>query len=71
MNNMFSECSSLQSLDLSSFDTINVINMNNMFLNCILLESVNLLLFNTNLVNNNGIYVFKLFKIKINKYFIV
>ena len=34
MLNMFNGCSSLTSLDLSSFDTSNVTNMNNMFNGC-------------------------------------
>ena len=34
MNDMFSNCTSLVSLDISNFDTTNVENMNQMFLGC-------------------------------------
>ena len=47
MANMFYNCSSLRSIDISSFNTINVENMNSMFYGCILLESLNLFNFNT------------------------
>ena len=42
MSYMFSNCSSLASLDLSSFDTSNVTNMNNMFTNMTKFETVTL-----------------------------
>ncbi len=42
MRNMFSNCSSLTSLNLSKFDINNVINMNNMFSECTSLTSLNL-----------------------------
>ena len=44
---MFSNCSSLTSLDLSSFDTSKVTNMNSMFSGCSLLTSLDLRSFNT------------------------
>lgn len=44
---MFSVCSKLKSLDLSSFDTRNVTSMSCMFLNCRKLTSLNLSGFNT------------------------
>ena len=34
MSNMFSDCGSLTSIDLSNFNTDNVINMSEMFYNC-------------------------------------
>ena len=42
MESLFSECSSLTSLDLSTFDTQNVLSMNRMFLNCSALASLDL-----------------------------
>ena len=42
MGGMFSGCSSLTSLDLSSFNTSNVTGMGNMFYGCTALESLNL-----------------------------
>lgn len=47
MNSMFSQCSSLRSLDLSSFNTSKVIGMNLMFYNCTNLESIDLSSFET------------------------
>lgn len=44
---MFSQCSSLRSLDLSSFNTSKVIGMNLMFFNCTNLESIDLSSFET------------------------
>ena len=52
INFMFSECSSLISLNLSNFNTINVKDMSYMFYNCSSLTSLNLSNFNTNNVNN-------------------
>jgi surface protein len=42
MGNMFSNCSSLTSVDLSNFDTSNVTNMEFMFRNCSSLTSIDL-----------------------------
>ena len=39
---MFSGCSNLTSLDLSSFHTSNIVNMESMFENCISLISLNI-----------------------------
>ena len=47
---MFYRCSSLKSLDLSGFDTSNVIKMNDMFYNCTSLISLDMSNFNTNSV---------------------
>ena len=44
---MFSGCSSLKSIDLSSFNTTNVNNMNSMFFYCSSLQSIDLSSFNT------------------------
>ena len=44
---MFSACSSLESLDLSSFDTRNVEDMSAMFWNCTNLKTLNITNFNT------------------------
>lgn len=52
MNNMFSSCSSLTSLDLSSFDTSNVTDMSGMFSDCNNISSLNLSSFDTSNVNN-------------------
>lgn len=47
MESMFSQCSSLRSLDLSSFNTSKVIGMNLMFYMCTNLESIDLSSFDT------------------------
>ncbi len=52
MSDMFYECSSLTSLDLSNFNTNNVEDMKYMFYNCSSLTSLNLSNFNTNNVTN-------------------
>ena len=49
---MFSDCSSLTSLNLSNFNTNNVTDMRYMFFKCSSLTSLNLSNFNTNNVNN-------------------
>ena len=51
MSNMFANCVSLKSLDLSMFDTSLVTNMYGTFSNCISLTSLNLNGFNTSLVS--------------------
>ena len=48
MSDMFSGYSSLESIDLSSFNTNNVTEMNSMFEGFSSLESINLSSFNTN-----------------------
>ena len=52
MNSMFENCSSLISLDLSSFDTSNVTDMDNMFSNCSGLTSLDLSSFDTSKVTD-------------------
>ena len=49
---MFYNCSSLKSIDLSLFNTINVINMSSIFKKCSSLESINLSSFYTTNVTN-------------------
>ena len=52
MSYMFSECLSLKELNLSNFNTSNVIYMRNMFEKCSLLKELNLSNFNTNNVTD-------------------
>ena len=52
MNNMFYECSSLTSIDLSGWNTSNVTVMNNMFHGCSSLTSLDLSSFDTSNVTN-------------------
>jgi surface protein len=52
---MFYKCTALKSIDLSLFNTSNIINMYSMFFGCSSLESINLSSFNT---NNIIIYLF-------------
>ena len=52
MNNMFSACSGLTSLDLSRFDTSNVTNMSNMFEGCSGLTSLDVSSFDTSNVKD-------------------
>ena len=52
MNCMFQGCSSLTSLDLTSFNTANVTDMNHMFYGCYRLASLDLTSFNTANVTN-------------------
>ena len=72
MSGMFCECSSLKSIDLSSFNTSNVKNMCMMFRYCSSLISIDLSSFNTSNVKNMS-YMFdrcsslKKENIKINK----
>ena len=49
---MFSDCDYLEKIDLSSFNTDNVINMKNMFCFCSFLKSIDLSSFNTSNVTN-------------------
>ena len=54
---MFSNCSSLTNLDLSNFNTQNVINMNEMFSNCSSLTNLDLSNFNTqNVTDMNDMF---------------
>ncbi len=52
MSDMFNECSSLTSLDLSNFNTSNVTNMDGMFYSCESLTSLDLSVFNTSNVKD-------------------
>ena len=52
MSSMFSNCISIQSLNLSSFNTSSVTNMINMFNSCYSLQYLNLISFNTSAVTN-------------------
>ena len=52
MKNMFSWCSSLKNIDLSSFNTNNVTDMTKMFNACLSLKKLNLSNFNTYNVTN-------------------
>lgn len=54
MQYMFSNCESLEALDLSTFNTENVTNMSNMFYYCKSLKSLNLSSFNTSKVTLMG-----------------
>ena len=52
MNSMFTMCSSLTELDLSSFNTSNVTNMNGMFLGCNKLQTLDLTSFDVSKVTD-------------------
>lgn len=52
MNEMFGQCSNLETLDLSHFNTENVVNMSNMFNGCTKLHKLNISSFNTENVTN-------------------
>lgn len=52
MNEMFGQCSNLDTLDLSHFNTENVVNMSNMFNGCTKLHKLNISSFNTENVTN-------------------
>ena len=54
MNNMFSDCKSLENLNLSRFNTKNVVNMSGMFFNCEKLEYLDISSFNTNNVKTTN-----------------
>jgi len=57
MSNMFQECYSLTSLDVSNFNTAKVENMNGMFIRCGALTSLDLSSFNTaNVTNMNSMF---------------
>ena len=49
---MFFNCESLESIDLSSFNTNNVTNISYLLFACKILESIDLASFNTNNVTN-------------------
>ena len=52
MSYMFNNCSLLEEIDLSSFNTKRVRDMSYMFNNCTLLKKINFSSFNTNEVTN-------------------
>ena len=64
MSYMFYECKSLNELNLSNFNTNNVINMEYMFCGCSSLQELNLSNFNTSNVYNMNRMFFFLFFIK-------
>jgi surface protein len=70
MNGMFYNCSNLEKIDLSSFDTRKVANMSDMFHGCSNLIKIDLSSFNTKKVTNMGHMFdncYKLTEIKLNK----
>jgi surface protein len=69
MNGLFSGCSKLTHIDLSSFDTKNVSNMNGIFSGCSKLTTIDLSSFDTKNVTDMNDIIFgcsNLKKIKIN-----
>lgn len=58
LGSMFHDCTSLQTLDLSSWNTENVTSMNGMFRGCTSLQTLDLSSFNTGKVNGMS-YMFK------------
>jgi len=57
INNLFSECSSLISIDLSNFNTQNLKNMGSIFYGCSSLKDINLSNFNTkNVIDMNSLF---------------
>ena len=57
MEDMFRNCTSLESLDLSNFNTVNVANMRSVFLNCSSLATVDVSNFNTaNVTSMNSMF---------------
>ena len=57
MSRMFSECGSLKKLNLSNFNTDNVINMSRMFFGCSALRELDISNFNTHkIVNMNNMF---------------
>ena len=51
---MFSECNNLTNINLSNFDTKNIINMGSMFRNCNNLNNIDIFHFDTRNVTNMG-----------------
>jgi len=64
MSWMFWDCSSLESIDLSSFDTSKVNDMSSMFNSCSSLESIDLSSFNTSNVNDMSCMFYDCFSLK-------
>ena len=57
MGHMFYGCSSLTSLNLSNFETSEIIYMNNMFKDCYNLEYINI----KNFIENSSLYLYDIF----------
>ena len=51
-NYMFNRCSSLTNIDLSNFNTNNIIDIRGMFRGCLSLKNINISNFNTNNTTN-------------------
>ena len=70
---MFSGCSSLQSIDLSSFNTTNVNDMSWMFLGCSSLEKRNVKIgeYGKKIINQYKSYVRKMFFFTINQFIFI
>jgi len=73
MSDMFFHCTSLQSINLSEFNTINVEDMNDMFNGCSSLKSINLYSFNTTNIEDmssmfSGCSSLKKENVKVNNY---
>lgn len=64
MNNMFSQCQTLETVDLSNFDTSNVMNMGNMFYNCRNLTELDVSNFDTSNVTNMSNMFYNLYKLE-------
>ena len=60
MNNMFQGCQELTSLDLSSFNTPNLVNIEDLFYGCSSLSELDLSNFNTTLVQDSSNVFFQL-----------
>ena len=70
MSSMFNECSLLKVLNITNFNTDNVINMSSMFNECSLLKEINITNFNTNnVINMRYMFYLLMFIIKRIKYF--
>jgi surface protein len=69
MNGMFYNCSSLNNLDVTKFDTKNVTDMGCMFYNCSSLNNLDVSKFDTkNVTNMNDIFKNCKFNYDINKF---
>ena len=56
MEHMFSNCFSLKELNLTNFNTDNIINMNNRFSDYLSMEELDLSIFNTHNSNNINVH---------------
>ena len=64
MNNMFSQCQTLETVDLSNFDTSNVMNMGNMFYLCRNLTELDVSNFDTSNVTNMSNMFYNLYNLE-------